>query len=239
MKYVVIECHLSYAVVLDEEGRFMKVANRNYEVGQTVTEVIEMEEAASVSGNPGGRFHKWMSAAMAAAACLAVIAVSILQMGQDAYASVYMTINPQIRIDVNRKDVVVDIESLNEDGKILTDGYGYQKKKIHVVLDELADQAVDLGYLREGGSITLSIEASDAQWMESHAASMAGSLKNHVGPGINVIVETSENEGEGTLPVFPAGQENGNGENDVQPESRNAEDILEQLEPEESGTKEE
>lgn len=108
-----------------------------------------------------------------------------------------------------------------------------------MVLDELADQAVNLGYLREGGSITLSIEASDAQWMESHAASMAGSLKNHVGPGINVIVETSENEGEGTLPVFPAGQENGNGENDVQPESRNAEDILEQLEPEESGTKEE
>ena len=42
MKYMVMECHLSYAVVLDEEGRFLKVANRHYEVGQTVSEVVEM-----------------------------------------------------------------------------------------------------------------------------------------------------------------------------------------------------
>ena len=42
MKYLVVECGLSYAVVLDEEGRFLKVANLHYQVGQTVTDVIEM-----------------------------------------------------------------------------------------------------------------------------------------------------------------------------------------------------
>lgn len=30
MKYLVVECGLSYAVVLDEEGRFLKVANLHY-----------------------------------------------------------------------------------------------------------------------------------------------------------------------------------------------------------------
>ena len=42
-KYIVMEFHLSYAVVLDEDGRFLKVANRHYQVGQTVTDVIEMQ----------------------------------------------------------------------------------------------------------------------------------------------------------------------------------------------------
>lgn len=42
MKFMVMECHPGYAVVLDEEGRFRKVANMRYEVGQTLTEVTEV-----------------------------------------------------------------------------------------------------------------------------------------------------------------------------------------------------
>ncbi len=40
MKYIVMECHFSYAVLLDEEGKFVKAANRNYRVGQTVTDPV-------------------------------------------------------------------------------------------------------------------------------------------------------------------------------------------------------
>ena len=36
MKYIVMECHFSYAVLLDENGKFLKAANRGYQVGQTV-----------------------------------------------------------------------------------------------------------------------------------------------------------------------------------------------------------
>lgn len=44
MKYLVMECHLAYAVVLDEAGRFLKVANLNYTVGQELTEIIPMRQ---------------------------------------------------------------------------------------------------------------------------------------------------------------------------------------------------
>lgn len=40
MKYIVMECHFSYAVLLDENGKFLKAANRNYQVGQTVTDPV-------------------------------------------------------------------------------------------------------------------------------------------------------------------------------------------------------
>ena len=53
MKYLVMECRPGYAVLLDEEGRFLKAANRNYQVGQTVTEVVEMRLASSAPGRNG------------------------------------------------------------------------------------------------------------------------------------------------------------------------------------------
>ena len=33
MKYLVMESEPGYAIVLDEEGRFLRVANRGYAVG--------------------------------------------------------------------------------------------------------------------------------------------------------------------------------------------------------------
>lgn len=40
MKYIVMECHFSYAVLLDENGKFLKAANRGYQVGQTVYDPV-------------------------------------------------------------------------------------------------------------------------------------------------------------------------------------------------------
>ena len=40
MKYLIMECHMAYAVVLDEDGRFLKAANMDYEVGQTVDTIM-------------------------------------------------------------------------------------------------------------------------------------------------------------------------------------------------------
>ena len=39
MKYLVMETHPAYAVLLDEEGRFLKAANLGYQVGVRVEEV--------------------------------------------------------------------------------------------------------------------------------------------------------------------------------------------------------
>ena len=46
MSYLVMECRRSYAVLLDQEGRFVKAANLRYEVGQTVLDPVLLEEPA-------------------------------------------------------------------------------------------------------------------------------------------------------------------------------------------------
>ena len=49
MKYLVMERHESYVIVLDENGRFFKVANMDYAPGQTLTKVVPMEDIKALS----------------------------------------------------------------------------------------------------------------------------------------------------------------------------------------------
>ena len=46
MKYLVMETHPAYAVLLDQSGRFLKAANLNYHVGDTVMDIIELSPSA-------------------------------------------------------------------------------------------------------------------------------------------------------------------------------------------------
>ena len=67
MKYIVMECHMSYAVLLDEEGRFRKAANLHYETGETVTNPVLMQEDERKSLSPARMARR---GAAAAGACL-------------------------------------------------------------------------------------------------------------------------------------------------------------------------
>ena len=44
MKYLVLENHPAYAILLDQTGRFVKAANRHYQVGETVQNVLELRD---------------------------------------------------------------------------------------------------------------------------------------------------------------------------------------------------
>ena len=68
MKYIVMECHKGYAVLMDEESRYMKAANLRYVVGQTVTTPVLMEFSAGEER----RISFYVTRFAAAAACLAL-----------------------------------------------------------------------------------------------------------------------------------------------------------------------
>ena len=183
MKYMVLECHPGYAVVLDEDGRFLKVANRQYEVGQMVTEVVPMQAP------PRRKMGKWMASLVAAAACLALVLGITLPGTRGPYASVYVKINPEVRIDVDRKDVVVGLEGVNQDGVTLIEGYDYQNKHLDLVTDELVDKAIELGYLQADGQITISLDSQDQTWVENHTQAISAQLQTHLQEKITVTIE--------------------------------------------------
>ena len=159
MNYLVMECHPGYAVVLSEDGRFLKAANLRYEVGQTVTGILEARlPEAQEQAVP---HRRWITTAAAMAACLILI-FSGLFLNNRPYASVYLSINPEVRIDVNRRDVVVGLEGMNDDGAALLTDYSYKKKDLNLVMEELTDRAINMRYLHAGGKITVTLDADEA-----------------------------------------------------------------------------
>ena len=198
MKYLVMECRPAYAVVLGDDGTFLKVANMRYEVGQTVTDVIPLN-LPEVTEQPKTNPRRWISAVSALAACL-VLVLSVFLTEQMPYASVYLTINPKVRIDVSRSDTVVGVEGMNTDGAALLEGYDHKKKVLDTVMDELVDRAIDLGYLHEGGRITLSLDG-DEKWIVSHETHLNQHLNDHLTDKLTVTIDIEQ--GQPSQPTHP------------------------------------
>ena len=158
MEYLVMECHLSYAVVLDSRGQFKKVANLNYQVGQELNTVVELREPEPVS-----KTIRWKPL-LTMAACLCIVFTGFWQLMLLSMGTVLIQINPQIRLSVNRMERVISAEALNADGaKVLFDYHAFGKT-VEQVTQELSDRAADMGYLHDGGQVHLTVDSQNAQW---------------------------------------------------------------------------
>lgn len=165
MSYLVMECRPAYAVVLDEQGRFVRVPNLGYEVGQRLDDVVMLEaEVLSFEQARPRRARRGLVAALAAAACLCALVIGGFAVWQTPIGTVHMSINPEVGIDVNHFDRVVGIEGENEDGEKLIEGFSYYGRPIDEVSDDLALRAKDRGYLVPGGTIKISVESDDEEW---------------------------------------------------------------------------
>jgi hypothetical protein len=211
MKYMVMECHPGYAVVMDNAGRFLKVANMHYEVGQTVTSVLKMKNADALNNAKTIHLRKmWVSIA-SIAACLCLVALGGWRFLMSPYGSVRMQINPDVQMIVNRLDYVIGLDGLNNDGDDLIENYSYQWKKVDQVSDELADRAVEMGYLKENGTIRITVESEHEKWKTGTEERIIIELKNHMKDSIIITSDSSDDsfdttpqkENIITIPIHP------------------------------------
>lgn len=189
MRYIVMECGLSYAVVLDSEGRFLKVPNLGYEVGQVLEQVVIQDSPRKQKINKQ-RVVSWA----AAAACICIVAIGSLVFWQSPMGTVRMQINPDIEMSVNRFDRVVGLEGINKDGKALIEGYHSYGKTVETVSDELADRAVEMDYLSDGGNIALIVKSENAEWKNVIGKMLLLELDIHFDHRINVEIVSDSSE---------------------------------------------
>ena len=187
MKYIVMECHPSYAVLLDEEGRFVKAANLHYETGQTVCEPVLMREEPVKQRN---RLRWARSGFAAVAACfLLLIGLNYYRSTLTAYSSIYLTINPEVQMDLNRKGAVIRLEGINEDGAALLEDYEYKGKDRLTVADDLIERAIDMGFLSEGGQVSFSIDAPDEALVQKYGEELQTEVLKHLENRYTIMVE--------------------------------------------------
>ena len=186
MSYFVMECHPSYVVLLDEEGKFLKAANLHYEVGQKVYNPVLMKEKPKK--RPAIR---WISSGIAAAAaCLLLLfGISYYRSYMAPYSSIYLTINPEVQIDLNRQGKVTGLTGLNEDGEQLLEGYDGRGKDKVTAADELIDRAIEMGFLAEGGRIVFSIDSPDEALFQEYGIELRSGVAEHLDGQIGVTIE--------------------------------------------------
>ena len=180
MKYLVMETHPAYAVVLDEEGRFLKAANLRYQVGDTVQEIVELRPPQKRAGS----LWKPLSGLAGLAACLCLAFFGWYQPNYTAYGTLRIQINPDVEMTVSRTDRVLDLEGLNEDGEDLIEGYSYRGKDRETAAGELVERAIDMGYLSDGDTVSITVSSSDADWQAREEAQVQAQLEERYGEAI-------------------------------------------------------
>lgn len=161
MKYMVMECHEGYAVLMDEESRFVEAANLRYKVGQTVTDPVLMnaEETAR------GRISMHISKFVAAAACL-TIAVSAgafyYSSNYKAHSTVLISSEANVRMELNKKGKVLSISADNAESDEILTNYNGKGKDMLSAANDIIDIEKDKGYIESGDTVDIYIKADNS-----------------------------------------------------------------------------
>ena len=199
MSYLVMETHPAYAVLLDEEGRFLKAANLRYQVGDTVQDIVELQPPKAKSP----ALWKPLSGVAGLAACLCLVFFGYYQPNYTAYGTLRIQINPDVEMTVSRTDRVLGLDGLNEDGEALIAGYAYQGKDRETAAGELVERAIDMGYLSDGETVSITVTSADADWQAREEQEAREDLEERYGQTIVIQIGPLEEEPPATEIVIP------------------------------------
>ena len=199
MSYLVMETHPAYAVLLDEEGRFLKAANLRYQVGDTVQDIVELQPPKAKSP----AVWKPLSGLAGLAACVCLVFFGYYQPNYTAYGTLRIQINPDVEMTVSRTDRVLGLDGLNEDGEALIAGYAYQGKDRETAAGELVERAIDMGYLSDGETVSITVTSADADWQAREEQEAREDLEERYGQTIVIQIGPLEDEPPATEIVIP------------------------------------
>ena len=196
-----MEVHPAYAVVLDEEGRFLKAANLRYQVGDTVRDIVELRRPREK--RPA--LWKPLSGIVGLAACLCIVFFGYYQPNFVPYGALRIQINPDVELTLSRTDRVLELEGLNADGQVLIEGYDYGGKDREDVTEELVERAIDLGYLSDGETVSITVTSADADWQAREEQAAREDLEERYGETIVIQIGPASEEPvtEVVIPVTP------------------------------------
>lgn len=194
-----MEVHPAYAVVLDEEGRFLKAANLRYQVGDTVRDIVELR--CPREKRPA--LWKPLSGVAGLAACLCIVFFGYYQPNFVPYGALRIQINPDVELTLSRTDRVLELEGLNADGRVLIEGYDYGGKDREDVTEELVERAIDMGYLSGGETVSITVTSADADWQAREEQAAREDLEERYGETIVIQIGPTDEKPPVTEVVIP------------------------------------
>lgn len=167
MKILIVEINDDISTVLNDEGEFMDVPTQDgwqcgmeldYEPGNA--EKLNTEEKSSVKVKKFS-FKRIVAIAAAVVACLGIaVGIQLFYSNINTVTTyVEVSINPAIRISVNKNRKIIGIDGINNDGMELVSKLN-STNRLNEELAQIINQAVDDGYFA-GGNKQVSIIVAD------------------------------------------------------------------------------
>ena len=187
MKYIVMEVKRSYAVLLDEDGRFVTAANLRYEVGQIVENPVLMID----SGDNQKKKKRLITGFAAVLTLLILLFAALLCFDcyTHSYAYFFFTLNPLVKILVKKRGRVIDLDDLNDDGEDLIEDYRYWGRKKTEVIEDLIDRAYEMHYLSGRDTVVLEIDAPDDKSFEKYKSELTAYKNLYTAENSSLTVE--------------------------------------------------
>ena len=164
MKYLVMECHPAYAVLLDEESRFVRAANLHYSVGQTVTDPVLMQDhnrAARIT-------QKTVLRIAAAAACLLLLSAAGFgiylksrKKPDTTQSLVVMFERTRYEIELNSSGEVLSVLSGGPQGQQSRESYDGQHLSTADFLGAVMKDSLDQGKIGEQQTVQVYLSSDD------------------------------------------------------------------------------
>ena len=129
---------------------------------------IEKERTSmkkTVNSNKKNNTKRYASLAIAACLVLAVGIFGFSYYGNNmAVESVIdIDVNPSIELLTNKKDVVLEVNAINEDGKKILDGMNLEKADLKVAVNAIVGSMHKNGYLDDENGILVTVKNDDAK----------------------------------------------------------------------------
>lgn len=168
----IVELRGKYAAVLTEDGRFVRIRNRGYALGQTV----RLEQA-----KPRAARRMQIRAFASMAAGLLVLILGGFKGYQTPAGIVSLDVNPSIEYTINCFDRVLRVDAVNDDGESILEKMD-QTALVNLSVEDAVEQTIET--LRENGYLKQETEndvvLSASSYSEQHAERLAEQLETRV-----------------------------------------------------------
>lgn len=166
----IVELRGNFAAALTEDGRFVRIRNRGYEIGQTVL-------LAEAHARRGGRLRAFT----AMAAGLLLLLLGGWKGYQTPVGVVSLDVNPSIEYTINCLDRVLSVRAVNDDAAAILERID-ESSLFDRPVDEAVEQTIETlrlsGYFEQDSEHNVVLAASSYSVL--HAEHLAVQLKDRV-----------------------------------------------------------
>lgn len=119
-----------------------------------------------LTGTAHGKKHPRIMIPVFAIVCLLIIffGISTYQNNARSFATIYLDVNPSIKVSINKNEQVLAVHALNEDAEKIIDGMDFKGSSLKVTVNALIGSLVRNGYINaDNNSILVSIADTDSE----------------------------------------------------------------------------